>query len=385
MLTLDRAASVSDLRRIARRRLPRFVFDFIDGASESEVGEARNRRAFERLLLMPRYLRNVETRDTGVELFGRKWGAPVGIAPTGMCGLVWPGGDLARARSAVRFNVPFVLSTAASSTIEDVAAIAPDHTWFQLYPVRDTDMAGSLCSRAESAGIKVLVVTVDVPKHGKRERDIRNGFVLPLRLTPANVADMARCPAWSMAMLRAGPPRFANLEPYMGTGLNLLSRAAFIESQSGGGFDWRKLERVRETWRGRLVLKGLMAPEDVSAAADQGVDGVIVSNHGGRQLDTGPAPIEMVRGACEAAGGRLEIMLDSGIRRGADIVRARALGAAFTFVGRAPLYGLAAGGGEAGSDAALRILIDEIDRALAQLGCTDFSGLEPGHVRESAW
>ena len=383
MVTFARAASIDDLRAIARRRIPRFVFDFIDGAAESETGLARNRAAFERLLLVPRYLRCVESRDLSVELFGRRWGAPVGIAPTGLTGLVWPGADLHKARTAAKLNLPLLLSTASSHTIEEVVDIAPEQTWFQLYAMRDEAMMKELVGRAKAVGIKVLVVTVDIPVHGKRERDIRNGFVLPLRLTAGNVMEFLRCPAWSLSMLRAGPPRYANFEPYFESkNMKYISRTAFVASLAGDAFDWTAWQRLREMWPHFLVLKGLVSATDVAEAAHHGADGVILSNHGGRQFDAGPAPIEVLPAAVEAAAGRLTVMLDSGIRRGVDIVRARALGASYTFVGRPPLYGLGAGAGEAGTDKAMRILIDEVDRALAMLGCTSFEQVGRDHLLE---
>jgi (S)-mandelate dehydrogenase len=383
-LSLARAASIDDLRRMARRRVPRFVFDFFDGAAETEAGMARNRDAFARLLLVPRLMRNVEARDLGVDLFGRRWGAPLGIAPTGLTGLIWPGADLHKARTAARLNLPFLLSTASSHTIEEVAALAPGQAWFQLYAMRDMEIVGDLLRRARAAGIEVLVVTVDLPVHGKRERDIRNGFVLPLRLTPANLLEFLRCPRWSLTTLRAGPPRYANFEPYFKADrMRSMSRTAFIASQAGGSFDLSSLDRLRAMWPGKLVVKGLIAPADVAEMAARGIDGVIVSNHGGRQFDAGPAPIEMIPAAVEAAGGRLEVMLDSGIRRGADVVRARILGASFAFVGRAPLYGLAAGRGQPGTDKAMDILVDEIDRAVAMLGCTGLDQLGRDHLIEA--
>lgn len=384
MLSLRRAASIDDLRTIARRRVPRFVFDFIDGAAESEAGMARNRAAFERLLLVPRYLRNVEGLDASVELFGRRWGAPLGIAPTGFCGIVWPGGDLARARAAARFNLPFVLSTVSSHSIEEVARVAPGHVWYQLHPMRDRQIADDLVRRAEAAGIEVLVVTVDVPRHGKRERDVRNGFVLPLRPTLGSVLDIARRPRWAAALMRSGPPRFANLEPYFGKGTKTLTRAAFIEAQAGGAFDWAALERLRERWPGRLVAKGLIAAQDVAGAAERGLDGIILSNHGGRQFDAAPAAMEVLPAAVDAAAGRLAVTIDGGVRRGADVVRARALGVDFVFAGRAFLYGLASGG-EPGLDRSLQILLNEVDLALAQLGVRGFAELGRDAVMEAAW
>jgi len=386
MSNLLRAASIDDLRDIAKRRVPRFVFDFFEGAAESEAGMARNRDAFQRLRMVPRYLRNVQTRTTHTELFGRQWSMPLGIAPTGLTSVIWPDSDLLKARAAAKANIPFILSTVSNNTLEEVAAAAPGNTWFQLYVVKDRAIVEDLLRRAREAEIDVLVLTVDSPAHGKRERDVRNGFVLPFNLTLRNLLEFARCPAWSLAMARAGLPRFVNLEPYLPKNAKgALRRAEFVAQQAGGTFDWAELDLLRQAWPGKLVLKGVLSPEDVATSIEHGCDGVILSNHGGRQVDFGPAPIEMLPAAVAAAAGRIPVMLDSGIRRGSDILRAMALGGAFTFAGRAPLYGLAATGSQSGIDRALAILAEEMDRNIAQLGCTCVADLRATQMLRSEW
>ena len=338
-----------------------------------------DRAIFEKIVLMPGSLRNVDVRDIGVDLFGRRWGAPLGITPTSLAGIIWPSADLCKAKVAAALNILVLLSTASSHTIEEIADVAPKQTWFQLYAMRDVENVKDPLNRAHAAGIEVLVITVDLPVHAKRERDIRNGFVLPLALTPGNLLELARCPRWCAAMLLAGPPRYANFEPYFKTKrMRRVSRNAFIASQAGATFGLAALERLRQSWPGKLVVKGLIAAQDVADVAARGMDGVILSNHGRRQFDAGPAPIVSVQAAVDAAKGRLEVMLDSGIRRGVDVIRSRALGASFTFVGRAPLHGVAAGRGLAGMEKAMQILLSEIDRGIAMLGYNRFEDLDSG-------
>lgn len=377
-MSLARAVSIDDLRRLARRRVPRVAFDYMDGGAESESGLARNRAAFDRLRLVPRYLVDVSSRDISTELFGRRWAMPFGVAPTGLASLIWPGADFMLARAAAAADVPYILSTAATASLEDVAKAAPGHGWFQLYAGRDQDIVDDLVRRAHAAGYPVLVVTVDIPVPGKRDRDLRNGLTLPLRVSARQVADVLRRPAWLLASARAGAPRFRNIEPYV-KAARATSLAEAMALQTSGNFDWGRLKRVRAAWPGKMVVKGLMAPDDVKRAADEGADGVILSNHGGRQLDAGPAPIELLPQALAAVQGRIPIMLDSGIRRGGDVLRALALGAAFCFVARATLYGVAAGG-EAGAARALAILRDEVDRTLGQLGCRALRELGPDRL-----
>jgi (S)-mandelate dehydrogenase len=282
------------------------------------------------------------------------------------------------ARAAAAADVPYILSTAATASLEDVAKAAPGHGWFQLYAGRDQDIVDDLVRRAHEAGYPVLVVTVDIPVPGKRDRDLRNGLTLPLRPRPGLVLDVLRRPAWLLASARAGAPRFRNIEPYV-KAARATSLAEAMALQTSGNFDWGRLARVRAAWPGKMVVKGLMAPDDVKRAADEGADGVILSNHGGRQLDAGPAPIELLPRALDAVQGRIPIMLDSGIRRGGDVLRALALGAAFCFVARATLYGVAAGG-EPGAAKALAILGDEVDRTLGQIGCRALAELGPDRL-----
>ncbi|MFO1380521.1 MAG: alpha-hydroxy acid oxidase [Chitinivorax sp.] len=381
MASSSKAVNIDDLRRMAQRRLPRIVFDYIDGGVEDETGLARNRQAFERWRMVPHYLTDVSQRSQQTTLFGQNYASPFGIAPTGLAGFARPGADLMLAQAAAEANVPFIMSGAATTSIERVAAAAPRHAWFQLYVSRETAITDDLIRRALEAGIETLVLTVDVPVHSKRERDWRNGFVPPVKPSPGCVLDMLRHPAWLGTVLRHGLPRFENWAPYAGNGAGARQIAAFFSAQIPFTQTWHDLERIRRQWPRRLVLKGILAPNDAVQAQRLGVDGLIVSNHGGRQLDAAPAALEMLPAIRAVLGQQMTLMLDGGIRRGSDILKAWALGADFVFVGRPALYGVAADG-LAGARRALAILREEIDLTLAQLGCADLALLTGEYLRE---
>lgn len=373
-MRLSQTLNIADLRAIARNRLPRVVFDYIDGAVEDEEGMARNRAAFERVRIIPRYLIDVAERKQTTTLFGQTYAHPFGIAPTGLANLSWPGADTSLARVAADANIPFVLSTAATTSIEEAAEAAPDHFWFQLYAPIDMEVRADLLRRAEAAGAKALMVTVDVPVSSKRERDIRNNFMLPLRPNVTMGLDAMTHPHWALQILRHGIPKLEVLAPYAGKNAGAQSLAAYVASQISQSLTWDDIKALRKSWQGPLVIKGILSADDARKAARLGVDGILISNHGGRQLDAAPAPIEMLPAIREAVDDKLVLMLDSGVRRGADIAKALALGADFVFVGRATLYGVAAGG-EAGAKRAISFLTDELDRCLAQIGCPDVKDL----------
>lgn len=377
MSRLDRAATIDDLREMARRRVPRIAFDFLDGGAGSEASLRRNRAALDAITLTPRVLRDVAARGTTTSLFGRTYAAPIGVAPVGLANLIWPGADRLLASAARDANLPYILSTAGTTSIEDIAAAAPDHAWFQLYVAEDERITTDLMRRAGAAGIEVLVVTLDAAVPGKRCRDLRNGFTLPLRPTLPNILDLARRPAWLAAMARQGAPGFATLAPYAPPGGGARSHAAFMAQQVTARLDGAMLARIRDRWPGRLVLKGILAAEDAVTAADLGADGIIVSNHGGRQSDVAPASIEALPAIREAVGDRLTVMMDSGVRSGGDVARALAHGAEFCFSARSFLYGAGAAGA-AGAAKAAAILIDETNRTMGLLGHTGVSGLRPG-------
>ena len=358
---------------MARRRIPRFAFDLVDGGAESERNMQRNSEAFEEIALTPRYMVDVSRIDTGAALFGRQFALPFGMAPIGMLNAFWPGADLVLARLCARENIPYVASSAASTTLERLAEAAQGNGWFQLYVSGDPAVTSSLVDRAEAAGYDVLMVTADVPAAGKRDRDIRNQLSVPFRLTPEVLVQLATHPRWSLESLKAGKPNIANYADLL---KSATSYADVQKTLITPGFTWEDLARLRDRWKGRLLVKGILHPDDALRCAELGCDGIVVSNHGGRQVAFGPASIEALPAISRAVAGRMQIVLDSGLRRGADILRARALGADFTFAGRALAYGVGAGAA-AGADRAMEILKLELVRALGQLGATSFAAVGP--------
>lgn len=374
---LARALDLDDLRRLARRRLPRMAFDFIEGGVDAERGLRRNRDAFDAWRLLPRFLVDVERRDQSVELFGHTYGTPVGISPMGLAGLFRPGADLMMARAAAAWNVPFVLSGSSNASIEAAARVAPGHAWFQLYCTRDDAINRSLVDRAAAAGVPVLVLTVDVVVNANRQRNLRNRFVRPFRITPAILLQALAHPRWLAGYLRGGGhPMMANWQPYAPAGASADDVAdLFARLTPSAASTWRTLEDLRRWWPGRLLVKGLLHPEDARRAVRLGADGIVVSNHGARQLDAAPAPLEVLP-AIRAAVPDTVLLIDSGIRRGSDIVTALCLGARFALCGRPMMHAVAAAGTE-GVTRAIRILHAEVDKVLAQMGCRDLAELGP--------
>lgn len=371
---MSKAFNVEGFRDEARRRLPRMVFDYLEGGADDECGLARNRTAFRQWAFQPRRLVNVATRDLSIELLGRPQPLPFLVAPTGLNGVFWPKGDVALARAAKRAGIPFVLSTAANASIEELADQAGGELWFQLYVVHPS-LAEQLVKRALAAGYRTLVLTCDVAVNGKRERDLRSGFGVPFKYSPKVVCDAMRHPRWALSLLANGMPQMANFANQDADNIEL--QAALLARKMDASFDWEALQRLRELWPHRLLVKGIMHPLDAQHCLDLGADGVILSNHGGRQLDDADSPmraLEDVRAHTEAAP-----LIDSGFRRGSDVVKAMALGASAVLLGRPLLYGLAAAG-EEGASAVLEIFRDEIDRTLANLGCASIRELTPDHV-----
>jgi (S)-mandelate dehydrogenase len=367
-------ACVSDFRARARRRLPKFVFDYLDGGAGSEAGLRRNEEAFDQLLLKPRALVNIDQLDLSTTLFGRTWTLPFATAPIGMGNVIWPGAEEAIVRAAIAANIPYTLSTAANTSLERVAEIAPQHCWFQLYVAKRDDHLADLVHRAERAGYEVLVVTVDMPLPARRLRDIRNHFSLPFKITPWVALELIAHPSWSIQTLRAGLPRFVNVENYAG-GVSRQTIAAYLTSQIRGGFDWDELKKLRDRWPRRFVVKGLMTPEDTLRARDLGCDGVVISNHGGRQLDSAPATISVLPEIRAAVGRSFPLMIDGGVRSGEHIIKALASGADFVLVGRAMMYAVAAGGTNAATTA-IALLSEEATRCLGQIGYANVVSLK---------
>ena len=362
------AINIEDLRQRARRRLPRLMFDWIDGGAGDETALAQSVAQFSAARLLPRYLVDISKRSLAKSLLGRDYALPFGVAPMGNAGMFWTGADLLMAQAAQQANAPFILSGATIATIEEAAATAPDHVWLQLYPARDVAITQDFIARAQAVGIETLVVTVDLPLPAKRERDIRNGFALPIRYDFGKVVDAALHPAWTLQWLRAGGmPKMGAWAAYAPKGASGEEVAAFMVSQFFPTHTWADLDLYRRLWKGKLVVKGLQHPDDARRAVAAGCDGIIVSNHGGRQFDRAPTPLSTLPAIKAAVGDKAAVLLDGGVRRGADIVVALASGADFVFCGRAILYGVAAAG-LPGAGRAFDILRDELDRTMGQIG-----------------
>jgi (S)-mandelate dehydrogenase len=368
---------------MARARLPRAVFDFFDGGAEDEVTLRANRTAFERIQLLPRVLVDVAEVDTRTTLFGVEARFPVAIAPTGAIGAGRPGADVALARAAKAFGIPYTLATPATASIEQVAEQAGGRLWFQLYVLRDREFREKLVERARLAGYEALLVTVDLPVGGKRERDTRNDFIAPFRPTWRNSRDMWRKPAWALDMLRHGIPRMENLHGFVQWSTKVTEVAASVGRAQDPSFDWEALKRLRELWPRKLLVKGIERPDDAERLVALGLDGVVVSNHGGRQLDGATPTLEALPAIARAVGSKLAVLLDGGVRRGVDILKARALGAQAVLTGRATLYGVMAGG-EPGARRALEILTSEFERAMKLCGARTVAEITPDLVHARA-
>jgi len=375
------AQNVSDLRELARRRLPRGLFEYVDRGTEEEVTLRNNRSQFDAIQLVPRPLIDVAARQQEVSVIGQRWGMPVAVAPTGMAGMLWYRGELALARAARDAGIPFTLSTYSITSIEEVAEVG-GNLWFQLYLWPDVAMSHELVRRAWSAGYRTLVVTVDSVVNGNREHNRRNGFTVPMRLTARNVLDGATHPRWTLGVmgryiLRGGVPEFANFPAAVRTDLrgrtggNGPATLPKNESQQ-----WDDIRRLRDLWQGALVVKGLLHPADVARALECGADAIVLSNHGGRTLDGAVSPMQVLPEAARVVGGRAAILLDSGVVRGSDVVKALAMGAHAVLIGRAALWGVAAGGYD-GAALALDTFRAEIDRVMAYLGCRAIGEIGP--------
>jgi L-lactate dehydrogenase (cytochrome) len=369
-----RLVTVEDFRREARRRLPRMLFDFVDGAAGDEVTARRNRERFEGFALRGRVLEPVAARDQGVELFGRRLPSPVLIAPTGSSGLLWPRGEAEVARAASQAGTVMCLSAGATLSIEEVAEAAAGPKWLQLFIYRDRGITRAFAERAQAAGYEALVVTVDCPVLGQRDRDLRNGFTIDPKLSLGTLVDAVLRPHWWLRMARTPKVTFRNFEPYGARGI--VDMAAYISGLVDPGVGWPDLEWLRGVWSGPLVIKGPLRAEDARKAVALGCDAIQLSNHGGRQLDQGLATIDLLPEVVAAVEALVPVLLDGGVRRGSDVLKALALGARAVLVGRAHLWGLAVAG-EVGVRRVLEILAREIDLAMAVGGWPDLGALGP--------
>jgi L-lactate dehydrogenase (cytochrome) len=377
---LARAASIGDLRAIAKRRLPGGVFDYLDGGAEDEIAMARNVAAFRRLEFRPRVLQGVGQADPTTTLLGRPLAFPLVLAPTGFTRIAHPEGELAVARAAEAAGVPYALSTLATRSIEEVASVSSGDLWFQVYVWRDRGLVEEMITRAAESGYHALCLTVDATVIGRRERDVRRGFTLPPKVGLDTIIDGILHPAWTWNFVRSDPIVFANVRGRdVGDGTDAVSLAEYVNEQFDPGLSWRDLEWLRSVWDGPIVIKGIQSVADAVDAAAEGVDAIVVSNHGGRQLDSAPATLELIPSIADAVGDRLEVIVDGGIRRGADIVKALALGARATMAGRAYLYGLAAGG-EMGVTQVLETLDAGVRRTMTLVGAATVADLSREHV-----
>lgn len=375
--------AIEDLRGLARRRLPRALFDFYDGGAEDETTLAGNRSAYDQWRLLPRVLVDVAAASTQCELLGAPAGMPAAIAPTGAAGFGWRTADLALARAAAAQGIPYTLSSSATTAIETIADQAPGRHWFQAYVLRHQPFFWQLIERARAADYEALVITVDLPVGGKRERDFHNHFSIPFRFSARNLVDFASRPGWALGMLVGGVPVMENLR-----GLEMAARSATEIASSVGrsydpAFDWQRLAEVRDRWPRRLVVKGVSRADDARRLAALGVDAIVVSNHGGRQLDSAVPSLQALPEVLQAVAGRVPVLVDGGVRRGSDIAKAMALGAQGVLLGRATLYGAVAAG-DAGARRALEILHDELLRTLRLCGAPTVAHLQPDLLRPAA-
>ncbi len=367
--------TVEDLRKKARGRIPRFAFEYLDGGCNDDVNLIKNTTDIRKVELIPRYLDKYTGSNMATTLFGHTYDAPFGIAPVGLQGLIWPNAANILAQAATEHNIPFVLSTVSTSSIEEISEITEGRFWFQLYHPAEDDIRDKIIKRAGDSGSEVLVILCDVPTFGYRPRDIRNGLAMPPKMSLKNILQIIGKPLWAVNTLKHGQPNFKTLVPYMPGGLNLKGLGQFMNDTFSGRLSEEKIAPIRDMWKGKLVLKGVASIEDAEKAFKLGLDGIIVSNHGGRQLDAGQSTIEPLKVIAPKYGNKMTVMMDSGIRSGPDIARTLASGAEFTFMGRPFMYGVGALGNE-GGDHTISILKTQLRQVMEQVCCEKISDLK---------
>lgn len=367
-------AEIELLRQKAKAKIPRFAFEYLDGGCNSEVGIRRNTAEIRDHRLKPYYLKKYVTPDLSVELLGKKYDLPFGISPIGLQGMMWPGASEILAKAAADYNIPYVLSTVGTADIEKVGELARGNAWFQLYNPKEEELRNDLLKRAEAAGYEVLVILADVPTFGYRSKEIRNGLSIPPKMSLRNMIQILSRPHWALGTLFHGAPEFKTLKPYIPKGLSLKHLGLFMDKTFDGRLNEEKVKELRDKWKGKLVIKGLENEEDVSKVISIGLDGVIVSNHGGRQLDNGRSTIQALPPIVEKYGEQITIMMDSGIRTGPDIACTLASGAEMAFLGRSFMYGVSALGRK-GGEHTISILRRQLIQVLNQVCCPDVASL----------
>ncbi len=360
--------TIADLREKAKKKIPKFAFEYLDGGCNDDVNLGKNMTDIQEVELRPDYLSIHTHSSMKTSLFGHEYDAPFGIAPVGLQGLMWPNSAETLAKAAFDANIPFILSTVTTSSIETVAEITEGKAWFQLYHPAEEKVTDDILKRAEATGYDVLVILADVPTFGYRPRDIRNGLAMPPRMTLNNILQIVGCPHWALQTLKYGQPSFKILEPYMPKGLDLKQLGAFMDATFSGRLNEEKIKILRDKWKGKLIIKGVANIDDVERSLQLGLDGIIVSNHGGRQLDAGESTIHSLHKIITKYKGQTKIMIDGGIRSGSDIARMLASGAEFTFMGRPFMYGVSALG-KKGGDHTINILKTQLQQVMEQLCC----------------
>ena len=370
--------SVDDLRKRAAERIPKFAFEYLDGGCNEDVNLLRNTSDIRKVELRPQYLTPHNGSSMRTELFGHVYDAPFGIAPVGLQGLMWPNSGEILAKAAFEHNIPFILSTVTTTSIERASELTEGRAWFQLYHPAENSLRDDIIKRATAAECPVLVLLCDVPTFGFRPRDIRNGLSMPPRMTLNNILQILGRPHWALQTLKHGQPHFANLKPYMPKGLDMGQLGKFMDKTFSGRLNEEKIKPIRDLWKGKIVLKGVASMEDAERAIKLGLDGIIVSNHGGRQLDAGTSTIKPMATIAEAYGKKIKVMMDSGLRSGPDIARALASGAEFTFMGRSFMYGVAALGAK-GGDHTISLMKVQLQQVMEQLCCATVKDF-PNHL-----
>ncbi|WP_425234233.1 alpha-hydroxy acid oxidase [Ulvibacterium sp.] len=370
--------SVEDLRAKAQKRIPRFAFEYLDGGCNEDINLHKNTSDIRDVELLPYYLTAHTESKMKTELFGHIYDAPFGVAPVGLQGLMWPNSPEILAKAAFEHNIPFILSTVSTSSIERISELTEGQAWFQLYHPAETSVRNDILKRAEAAGCPVLVILCDVPTFGFRPRDIRNGLAMPPKMSVNNILQILGKPQWAYNTLRYGQPNFETLRPYMPKNLNLKQLGKFMDQTFSGRLNEERIKPIRDMWKGKLVLKGVANEADAEKAVGLGLDGIIVSNHGGRQLDAGESTIKPLTRIAKGYGDKIKVMMDSGLRSGPDIARTMACGAEFTFMGRSFMYGVAALGKQ-GGDHTISLLKTQLQQVMEQICCEDVKDF-PKHL-----